>query len=215
MTATSCVLFDLDGTLLDSTALIISSYRHTLEQFGAPPPSEHDIISGFGTPLRANLERLSPNRAWVEEMMLVYSEHNGAHHDAMVSAFPGAVDTVRAIAERVPVAIVTGKRRHYALLGIAFLGLTDVFETVVTPERTERGKPSPDPVLAALADLRLDAAGAWFVGDSPHDMAAGRAAGVRTVAAEWGPFPSSTLSRERPTYRAESISELPELLGLT
>ena len=207
-----CVLFDLDGTLLDSTALIIASYRHTLQAVGQPPPSDEDVIAGFGTPLVANLQRLGPTER-TEEMMEIYSTHNGDHHDAMVRPFPGAVELVETLArDGLRLGIVTGKRRTYALMGLRFLGLLECFETVVTPERTERGKPSADPVLQALRDLGCRAEETLFVGDSVHDMNAGQEAGTAVAAATWGPFPREALLATGPNYVLDRVEDVLDVI---
>ncbi|MEM1025111.1 MAG: HAD-IA family hydrolase [Myxococcota bacterium] len=206
-----CVLFDLDGTLLDSTELIIASYRHTLEAVGHPAPSDEEVISGFGTPLLDNLRRMGPEER-TEEMIEIYSEHNGAHHDQMVRAFPGAREVVETLAvEGRRLGVVTGKRRFYALKGLSFLGLLDHFETVITPERTKRGKPAPDPVLAALEDMDCRPEDTLFVGDSVHDMRAGQQAGTAVGAATWGPFRREALVATQPDYVLETLEELLEL----
>jgi pyrophosphatase PpaX len=209
-----CVLFDLDGTLIDSTELIIDSYRHTLRAVGGDEPSEAWIMEGFGTPLRANLERMGPSPQLVPEMMRIYSEYNAAHHDDKVRPFPGTLDVLRAMAAQgIELGIVTGKRRRYALMGLSLLQEVHVhFRSVVTPERTAHGKPAPDPVVCGLRDLNADPARALFVGDSPHDVAAGKAAGVPTAAAAWGPFPEAKLRAAAPDYWLGSIDAVLSLI---
>jgi len=208
------VLFDLDGTLIDSTELIVETYRHTLRELASVEISRDEIIVGFGTPLIENLRRLSPDASLVPQMMQMYSEYNERRHDELVSAFPGAVESVRALhAAGVRLAIVTGKRRRYALMGLSHCALEPYFDVVITPENTERGKPHPDPVQAALRDLGVESRGALLVGDSPHDMASARAAGVVTAAASWGPFASEALRASQPDYWLETCSDIVPLAG--
>lgn len=210
------VLFDLDGTLIDSTELIVETYRFTLRELAGFEPSREDIISGFGTPLIENLRRLSPDPALVARMMDVYSEYNERRHDELVFPFPDAVDAVRALREAgVGLAIVTGKRRRYALMGLKFAEIEAAFDVVITPESTERGKPHPEPVQAALQVLDVDPTRALFVGDSPHDVAAARAAGVHAAAVRWGPFSRSALEAAAPDYWLEAGSDVLELVGVT
>ena len=93
------------------------------------------------------------------------------------------------------------------------VGLAGAFDAIVTFEETTRHKPLPDPVLLALERLALPASGALFVGDSPHDMHSGRAAGVRTAAAEWGPFSRAELAVAAPDYWMNSITQLPAIVA--
>jgi pyrophosphatase PpaX len=207
------VLFDLDGTLIDSTELIVETYRHTLRELAGFEPTRDDVISGFGTPLIENLRRLSPDPALVPRMMDVYSEYNERRHDELVSPFPSAIDAVHALrAAGVALAIVTGKRRRYALMGLRFAEIEFAFDVVITPESTDRGKPHPEPVEAALHGLDVEPTRALLVGDSPHDMASARAAGVHAAAALWGPFTRSTLEATKPYYWLEAGSDVLELV---
>ena len=210
------VLFDLDGTLIDSTELIVETYRYTLRELAGCEPSRDDVISGFGTPLIENLRRLSPDPTLVPRMMDVYSEYNERRHDELVTPFPSAVEAVHALrAAGLGLAIVTGKRRRYALMGLRFAEIEAAFDVVITPESTERGKPHPDPVEAALRALDIAPTRALLVGDSPHDVVAARAAGVHAAAALWGPFTRSALEAANPDYWLEAGSEVLELVDAT
>ncbi len=203
------VLFDLDGTLIDSTELIVESYRYTLNRVAGVGVERADVIRGFGTPLIENLQRLSPKPELVREMMDVYSEYNERRHDELVRPFPHAVEAAKElVADGRRLAIVTGKRRKYALLGIQLAGLASAFPVVITPESTSRGKPHPDPIEAALRALEAPPSDAVMVGDSPHDMTAARAAGVVSAAALWGPFERSQLEPSRPDYWLTTGAEL-------
>lgn len=208
------ILFDLDGTLIDSTALILKSYEHTLQHFGVAVPDEATILAGFGTPLRDNLIRLNPGAGpdAVDRMMEVYSDFNSAHHDAMVMPFSGARELVEALHRAgARLAIVTGKRAHYAYMGLRHCGLSSFFEVVITPESTTRHKPSADPARAALAALGVAPDRSLFVGDSPHDIGCGRAAGTATAGALWGPNPQA-LRGAKPDYLCASLDEVATLV---
>lgn len=210
------VLFDLDGTLIDSTELIVRSYQHTLRELAQREPSRESIISGFGTPLVDNLHRLSPNPSLVPQMVDVYSEYNERHHDELVTPFAAATEAVRRLrAAGVPLAIVTGKRRRYAQMGLRLAGLDAHFDAVIPPECTERGKPDPEPVRAALRKLEVEPDRALFVGDSPHDVAAARAAGVAAAAVAWGPFERSVLEAAGPDHWLDDGGDVLALVGLS
>ena len=210
----STVLFDLDGTILDSIELILESYRHTMRTHrGAAPPDSH-FLAGLGTPLKAQFKSFTSDPAEIEAMITTYRAWNLANHDAMVTAYPGAVDAVRALKARgARLGLVTSKNSGGVKRGLDLVGLGDVFESLVTSDRLEKHKPDPEPVRTALADLGVTADHALFVGYSPHDLAAGRAAGVHTAACLWGPFDRKVLAEESPDYWLESYDDLLKICG--
>jgi len=179
------VLFDLDGTLVDSGAMILASYRHATRTVLAREIPD-DVLSGFigGGSIREHMRSLDVERA--DELVAVYREHNEPLHDEL-EAFPGVESLLeRLSAEGRKLGIVTAKRRRTVELAFAVLPIERYFGVVVTTESTERHKPHPDPVLFALDALGSDPEDAAFVGDSPFDVQAGKAAGVFTVAVAWG-----------------------------
>jgi pyrophosphatase PpaX len=195
------VLFDLDGTLLDSMELIRRSYAHALRVHRGVEPEHAAWLEGIGRPLRWQFARHARDAAEVEAMIATYRAYNLAHHDASVAAFPGAIEAVRALAARgLGLAIVTSKLRHGALRGLARGGFDGLFRVVIAADDVAEHKPEPAPVHAALVALGVEAGRAVMVGDSPHDLAAGRAAGARTAAVAWGPFPPEALRACAPDY---------------
>ncbi|MGF1508300.1 MAG: HAD-IA family hydrolase [Myxococcota bacterium] len=220
MSRFSCVLFDLDGTLIDSTQLILESYRHTLTSVGAGIPTDETIMKGFGTPLLANLQRMSPEPQLVPLMMEHYSRFNAANHDRMVKPFPNVASALDQLGRAgINMGIVTGKRRRYALMGLALLDqvgphVSRHFASVVTPERTIDGKPDPEPVRVALRDLGCPPEEAVLIGDSPHDVTAARAAGAQAAAIGWGPFPEPALQAARPDYWVDSAEAIVSLVSM-
>ncbi len=199
------VLYDFDGTLADSTELIMRCYRHTMAAHLGEAPPDEEWLSGFGMTLETQVARFARSAAEREAMLDTYRTHQREHHDAMLRPFPGTLETVEALAARgLGLAIVTSKHREATLRGMGLCGIVDHFPVIVTPEDVAEPKPHPEPVLHALERLGVAAGEAVFVGDSPHDMAAGRAAGVRTAGALWGPFPRAALEAERPDWLLEA-----------
>jgi pyrophosphatase PpaX len=202
------VLFDLDGTLIDSIPLILSSMKAAFEGHPRPPPVA-EWVALIGTPLDAMIRRWAVDEADVERLKERYKVHQWAHHDAMVHAFPGVPEVLDLLSARgVRMAVVTSKLEPSARRSLDFLGLTRHFELVVGLEATGRHKPDPAPVLHALERLGARPDDAVFVGDSPHDVLAGNAAGVATVATLWGPFSREELALARPTAWAERVEDL-------
>jgi pyrophosphatase PpaX len=207
------VLYDFDGTLADSTELIMRCYRHTMTTHLGHCPPDEEWLSGFGTPLETQIDRFARAPEESLAMLETYRSYQREHHDRLLHPFPGSVETVEALLERdVRLAIVTSKNTRGTLKGLELCGLLKHFEVVVTPEHVTHAKPHPEPVLFALERLRVAAEEAWFVGDSPHDIAAGRAAGTRTAAALWGPFPERVLHDARPDALLARPEEVLRLL---
>jgi pyrophosphatase PpaX len=208
----STVLFDLDGTLIDSIALILASYRHTLRTHRGTTPPDDVWLEGLGTPLRAQLARFTGDPAELEAMVGTYRAHNLANHDRMVRAYEGIEPALAALSGAGRrLAVVTSKLREGAARGLRQCGLDRYFAVIVAADDTGRHKPHPDPVHKALELLQAEPGGTVFVGDSPHDLAAGRAAGVATAAALWGPFSRASLAPWEPDVWLETPRELTTL----
>lgn len=209
----STFLFDLDGTLIDSIELILGSYRHTMLAHRGHAPGDDFWLPGLGTPLRAQFRQLTDDEAEIEAMVHTYRAYNLANHDARVCAYPGVHDAVVHLSARgARLGIVTSKLRAGALRGLTLCGFDGLFEIVVGSDDVAQHKPDPEPVRKALELLGVAATSAVFVGDSPHDMAAGRAAGVKTAAALWGPFPRTTLEPLSPDFWLTGPTDLTVLL---
>ncbi len=209
------ILFDFDGTLVDSIGLIIDSYHHTMRVHGLPPQSDAFWTLGLGTPLRVQFARFTSDPAEIERLIATYREWNLAHHDERVRAYPGALDGVRRLkAAGARLAIVTSKNLHGLSKGLNLCGFEGLFDVVVTSDDPVASKPSPEPMAAALAKLGERAERALVVGDSPHDIASGREAGATTAACLWGPFTREQLEAERPDHWLSAFADLERLTGI-
>lgn len=207
------VLFDLDGTLLDSVRLILDSYHHTLANHGLPARTDAHWLAGLGTPLRVQFREWGDDPAQIEAMVLTYREYNLTHHDQQVSPYPGVVEMVRAVRTRGHrTALVTSKNREGASRGLRVIGLDDTMEVIVGADDVVNPKPHPEPVHRALEALGVAPAEAVFVGDSLHDMHSGRAAGTATAAVLWGPFDRAHLEPSTPDHWLAEPGDLLRLL---
>lgn len=204
-------LFDLDGTLIDSVELIFASYRHTMRVHRDTEPSDDIWLAGLGTPLSAQFRHFTDDPVEIEAMIATYRAYNHEHHDRMVRPYDGIVDAVGKVARHAQLGIVTSKSHEGAERGLRSCGLDGVFRTIVGSDDLTRHKPDPDPVEHALRLLAGTPETTVFVGDSPHDMAAGRAAGVRTAAALWGPFGRAHLLPHAPDYWLDAPPALTRL----
>ena len=179
------VLFDFDGTVADSGAIILASFRHaTRTVLGEEIPDVRLLALTGGAGLHEQMAAIAPER--VEELVRCYREHNEPLH-AELECCPGMVGVLERLrAEGRRLGIVTAKRRETIELAFARLPLREHFEVVVTSDDTERHKPDPEPILFALERLGARPDEAAYVGDSPFDVAAARGAGVRAIAVTWG-----------------------------
>ena len=179
------VLFDLDGTVIDSGAIILASMRHAAETVVGGEWSDAELMKAVGGPgLEAQMVALDPDR--VDELVRIYRAHNEPLHDTL--EYCGNIDVVLAeLLERGHrLGIVTAKRRVTVELAFAKLPLEHLFEVVVGGDETARHKPDPAPLLLALERLGASAEDAVYVGDSPFDMQAARAAGLYAIGVSWG-----------------------------
>jgi pyrophosphatase PpaX len=207
------VLFDLDGTLIDSIELILASYRHTLAAHGRPPVPDSEWMRGVGTPLRVQLGPWARSAEDLQTLVATYRDFNLANHDRMISAFPGVVDLVRTVrAAGLRTAVVTSKNREGTRRGLSLVGLEEAIEILVCADDVENPKPHPEPVERAVTLLEADPASTIFVGDSIHDLHSGRSAGVLTGAVLWGPFRREELEPAGPDYWLEGPDALRKLL---
>ena len=206
------VLFDLDGTLVDSIGLLVTSMEFAFEGRTRRPPVD-EWVAMIGTPLDAMLSHWAEGPEDVLALRGRYREFQIANHDAMTTAYPGAVESVRELhASGFPLAVVTSKLEAGARRSLKYVGIEECFTAVVGIDHTERHKPDPEPVLHALTLLGVSTPRAVFIGDSTHDMHAGRAAGVTTAAALWGPYDRTQLESTAPDYWLSQISEIVPLV---
>ena len=208
------VLFDLDGTLIDSIQLIIDSYHHTLEAHGLPARTDQQWLDGIGTPLRVQFAEWAHDEAQMEAMIATYRDYNIFHHDRRVSVYPGVVEMVRAVRTAgCRTGLVTSKNRVGAFRGLRLAGLEEAMDVVIGADDVTNPKPHREPVDRAVAHLGADPATTVYVGDSIHDMHSGRSAGVRTAAVLWGPFGRSDLEPAMPDFWLERPRDLLTLLS--
>jgi pyrophosphatase PpaX len=207
------VLFDLDGTLIDTIELILSSARYAFGKLGREYPSDAEWTAGIGIPLFTMFGRYAHDPSDQAAFIAAYREYQLLHHDRLTRAYTDAATTIATLHERGhEIGIVTSKSEALALRGLSHVGLARFMDTIVGCDGSPRHKPDPEPVRIALHRLACSPEDAMFVGDSVHDIIAGNGAGVTTVAATWGAFKRADLEPGQPNFYLESISELPELV---
>lgn len=203
----AAVLFDLDGTLLDSIELIVASFQHATGEHLGRPIERAAVIPTIGRPLAAVLEELAPGQGPV--LLASYERFLRRHHDRLVRLYPAADDLLTELrTRRYPLGIVTSKHRAVAQLAFDLTGLDRLVDLVICVEDTPRAKPAPDPLLLAAGRLGLAPADCLYVGDSEHDLAAATAAGMAGAAALWGPNEPALLAAHRPAHLLRTPGDL-------
>ncbi|MCG8468920.1 MAG: HAD-IA family hydrolase [Gemmatimonadetes bacterium] len=204
------ILFDLDGTLVDSAELILESWRHTMRVHLGDVPPDNVWLATFGQPLRTQFKAFTDTPEGVQAMVDTYVEHNLREHERYIRRFPDVEETLMSLRDRGhALGIVTSKAKRGTGVSLAACGLdAAMFDVIVTSDEPIPHKPDPAPVRLALERLGISAGAAAYVGDSIWDMRSGRGAGVRTIAALWGPFSEEELAPEKPDVMLDSIREL-------
>lgn len=202
------LLFDLDGTIVDTNESIISSFLHTLEKFYPGKYKREDLVPHMGKTLYEQLAIFGTEEE-VEEMAKTYREHNYLYHDEMVKEFPYVKEVLQQLKSLgATLGVVTTKRRETALMGIKLMGAEDLMSTLVAYEDTKLHKPNPDPVLLAMDQLNADPATTLMVGDSQYDLQAAQKAGITSIGVAWSVKGPEFLKQFDPNYILDDMREL-------
>ncbi|MBY7144096.1 pyrophosphatase PpaX [Virgibacillus sp. NKC19-3] len=200
------ILFDLDGTLIDTNDLIIASFNHTFKQYNLDFTKE-EIIEFNGPPLVDTFRKIDPKRT--DQMIETYRVHNLANHDNYVKAFPQVVDTIEQLTNNgVKLGIVTTKMSKAVTMGLTLTGLDPFFDTVITLDDVTHSKPHPEPVIKAMEKLHAEHASTLMVGDNYHDIESGKNAGIQTAGVAWTHKGKRRLLEYNPTYMLEEMHDL-------
>lgn len=209
------ILFDLDGTIIDTYDLILTSMRYALEKVLGKRYPESQLMHKVGQPLRTQMYDYTDSDETVDELLRVYREHNKIHQGELAKSFAGTKESLDALKRSgFPLGIVTSKMHIPALRGLKQFELEEYFDFIIGSDDCEKHKPDPDPVLYGAKLMKVDPEFCIYVGDSPYDIQAGNAANMHTIAALWGMFSRDVLEKEQPDQLCESITELPKIVQL-
>ncbi|MEF9841191.1 MAG: HAD-IA family hydrolase [Raoultibacter sp.] len=193
------ILFDLDGTVLDTHDLLLECFQITTQEVLGRVIDDAVLMAKVGQPLNTQMWDFTDDAAQHEALCRVYRNHNEKIHDQRVKVFPGVVETLQMLGQAgYPLGVVTSKRHAPALHGLELFDLARYFDCLVGSDDIEAHKPDPAPVRYGAQLLGHASEECIYVGDSPFDMQAGNGAGCFTVAALWGMFPEAVLQAETP-----------------
>jgi pyrophosphatase PpaX len=211
----AAVLFDLDGTVVDTIPHILASFRHaTADVLGEALPDE-ELMHHVGVPLARQMRYFTDDEQVAERLLASYREFNRRTHDEMARLYPNTRWALEALTGTgLPMGIVTSKSRMMARRAIDLFDLGRYFPVLVTADDTTTHKPDPEPVRLGASLLGVDPVRCVYVGDSPADIESGNGAGAGTIAATWGVACRDRLMAASPDAVIDDISELPALLGI-
>lgn len=187
------VLFDLDGTVVDTIPHILASFRYATEAVFGEALADDILLRHVGVPLARQMRFFTDDDRTAERLLAEYRSFNHATHDEMARLYPNTLGALTTLAGMgLPLGIVTSKSAHMAGRAIELFRIGGYFGTVVTCDDSDRHKPDPLPVILGAERLGVTPERCAYVGDSPADIEAALGAGALAVAATWG-----VTSRER------------------
>lgn len=205
------ILFDLDGTLLDTNKLIVSSFKHTYKTHLNLEVEDSEIIKYFGEPLGKTLSRYSKDK--LEEMLKTYTKFNFENHDKMTVIMEGVENTLKTLVDKdIKLGVVTSKREVMARKGLNLFNIEKYFSTVVTPEMTSKHKPDPDPIFKACDILNINPGESIMVGDSSFDILCGKNAGSKTCLVNYTLLEKDEIIKFKPDFRIDKIQGILSLI---
>jgi pyrophosphatase PpaX len=206
------ILFDLDGTLIDTNELIISSFLHTLGKYYPDKYKRADVLPFMGPSLYDTFGGIDPERA--EEMIREYRTYNHENHDRLVTEFKGVIETVKRLKDNgFKIAIVSTKILDTVIKGLKLTKLDPYFDVIVALDHVEKPKPDPEAIYVALKQLDSTPEKAIMVGDNYHDILAGKNAGTKTAAVAWSLKGRDFLAKYEPDFMLDEMSDLLKIVG--
>ncbi len=214
MSKYKAVLFDFDGTLMNTNNLIMGSWQHLFRTLTGHEGDEQKILKSFGETLEYSMTHMFPDED-PEKCMDIYRQWQKSRYAEEIELFPGMAELIHRLHEMgYKLAMVSARVRSSMEEGLAKFGLLDYFDAVVGCDDNVAAKPSPEPALCALGKLGVEPSEALMLGDTKFDMGCAKNAGVTAVLVGWSQFAGSAFPKEfEPDYRVAAASDLLRLLG--
>lgn len=205
------ILFDLDGTLLDSNRLINESNMYALNKYGDYQYTEEEVKKFNGVSLIDAYRELYPDKA--EAIQVAYREYNDKHHDEMVSLFPNVTEVLQQLKEQgITMGIVSMKRRARVEHGLKLFNLLDLFDVVIGGDDCIKHKPHPEPLEQAMEKINADYSNTLMVGDNWQDIEAANNANIPSVFVSWSQKNLADIQPYKPHYVIDKMEELLEIV---
>lgn len=214
MEGIKAILFDLDGTVLDTYELIITCFRKAADDLLPEGTSDRMFANTIGIPLPQQMAMYAPDDPELAaELTRVYRVYNAEIWRDYTRTFPEVPAMLEALKQAgLTMAVVTSKRVEPAVTGLQHCGLYEYFDLVVGGDQGYAAKPAPDSLLACMEQLGLTPNECIYVGDSPYDIQAGHAAGSKAIGAAWGIYPVEDLNAQHPEFLCMTAKELADVV---
>lgn len=211
------ILFDFDGTIMDTNNVILMSWQHTFRTLENREADEGELTKTFGEPLDITIRRFFPDVP-VDESIEIYRSYQRENFTGLITLFPGMAELLKELkTQGYKIGLVTSRLYHTTVQGLEKYGIKEYFDAIVTPEDTDRHKPDPEPILIALQKLGAEPEAAVMLGDTLFDLKCAKNAHVESVLVSWSlalrGATRETLGDDAPDYIIDSPEELFEILS--
>lgn len=209
------ILFDFDGTIMDTNDIIVKSWQHTFRTLEGKERPVEEILATFGEPLHITIERILPDFD-ADEAIEIYRSYQFEHYHELIELFPGMEELIATLKQKgYKLAVVTSRLRSSTETGLNKFDLKTYFDVIVTADDTTKHKPDPEPALIALEKLGSKPEEALMIGDSMFDVLCAQNAGVEAVLVSWAMAAEAQekIEKVKPEYIIEEAKELLEILN--
>lgn len=200
------ILFDLDGTLLDSMPLIRKAYQNVFKKLGIPW-TENNMLQLATLPVKESAKRFAEKRE--QEFLTTFFSYYLSEHNNLMKMFPGTLEMLELLKSHgCRLGIVTSKTRAGTMVSVDFLGITKLMDVIITDDDAVHHKPHPEPLLKALELLSTSADTALYIGDSSLDLIAAKSAGIQVAYVVWGAGAIEDIQQYNPDYIIDNWNQL-------
>lgn len=207
------LLFDFDGTLLNTNDLIIETFAHVIDPKFPGRYKREDYLKFIGPSLIESFTEVDPMNA--ESLVAEYRVWNAENHDALVTEFPNVKEVLQTLHDTgIRLAVVSTKRGDTLRKGLNLMGITHLFDVIISQDDVEHVKPHPEPVEKAIALLGVEKSKALMIGDNSHDILGGHNAGVKAAGVAWSYKGKDYLAQYNPEYMLEDMHDLLQIVGV-
>lgn len=214
MAKINTVLFDFDGTVMDTSDVIIKSWQHTFKTVEGKERPVEQIIRTFGEPLLFTMERVLPQIP-AEDGLEIYRSYHRYNFSELISVYPGIVEMLKEVKKAgLKTAVVTSRLKGTTYEGLEKHGLKGYFDCIITADECTKHKPDPEPILVALEKLNASPEEALMVGDTMFDILCAKNAGVKSVLVGWAMAVTEEekTGADKPDYIIEEAMDLMKIL---
>ncbi|EJF50691.1 phosphatase [Enterococcus sp. C1] len=205
-----CVIFDLDGTLLDSRECSIKATKAAFTEMGLKVPSEVVIEHYMGIPIEESFFKMSEqplDQETATELIRIFRTYYQTYEESTLNVFPEIPHVLEILMKRkVPCFVVSSKKTAVVKRNLAAQSLVAFFEEIIGSDAVSHYKPHPEGIDKVVTHYQFDPTRTIMVGDAIFDIQMGKAAGVKTIAVTWGSHDAKKLSAEKP----DALAEVPQ-----